>query len=176
MIGKCWNKYLYYLEKYPIRTKCLTSCAIFSTSEVISQVILPEKSGKFNYGRVVKMGLFGLCFHGLFFHHYFKFLEKLFHGKHSFIKKLVFDQVFCAPFINFVIITYSKMYDGETFQNVIDFLKKEFTQILLANYYLWPAAQALNFKVIPINLRVLFNNMVGLLWVTILSLMVANKN
>jgi len=40
---------------------------------------------------------------------------------------------------------------------------------MLANWKIWPAANALSFAVVPLQYRVLFSNMVALVWNIYLS-------
>lgn len=42
--------------------------------------------------------------------------------------------------------------------------QKEFPQILLVNYYVWPFVQFVNFLLVPLQYRVVFVNVVGVVW------------
>jgi hypothetical protein len=47
---------------------------------------------------------------------------------------------------------------------------------LLANWKLWPAAQLVNFTVIPPEQRILFGNIVGVCWTCVISNMQQSSN
>jgi hypothetical protein len=46
---------------------------------------------------------------------------------------------------------------------------------MIANYKIWPIVNLVNFKLIPANLRVLFGNMVGILWTALLITLTSGK-
>jgi protein Mpv17 len=41
---------------------------------------------------------------------------------------------------------------------------KSFGPVLITNYYFWPAINWISFTFCPVQLRVLLNNVVGVLW------------
>jgi hypothetical protein len=40
---------------------------------------------------------------------------------------------------------------------------------LVANWYVWPAAQLINFTVVPLDLRILYVNVVSIAWTAFIS-------
>jgi protein Mpv17 len=46
---------------------------------------------------------------------------------------------------------------------------------LLANYMVWPAAHLINFSLVPLDLRILYVNVIAIFWTVYLSSM-ASKN
>jgi protein Mpv17 len=46
---------------------------------------------------------------------------------------------------------------------------------LLANWKLWPAAQLINFTLIPEEQRILYNNIIGICWTCVISNMQQNS-
>jgi hypothetical protein len=45
---------------------------------------------------------------------------------------------------------------------------------LAANYYVWPAAQLLNFTLVPLDLRILYVNIVSIAWTAYISNMASD--
>merc|ERR1719228_656689 len=54
-------------------------------------------------------------------------------------------------------------------QDIKEILSRDYFQLLLANYQLWPLAMTLNFYLMPLRHQVLFTNSVSLAWNTYLS-------
>ena len=52
---------------------------------------------------------------------------------------------------------------------IIPNLKQNVWSAMLVNWKLWPAANFVNFKFVPVQLQVLFANFVALIWNTYLS-------
>jgi protein Mpv17 len=49
-------------------------------------------------------------------------------------------------------------------QNILSKLKREFPDILSANYKLWPAVQLINFYFVPLNYQVVLVQIVAVAW------------
>ena len=47
--------------------------------------------------------------------------------------------------------------------------REKIWETLIANWKVWPIAQLINFSLIPLNFRVLWVNLVGILWNAIVS-------
>lgn len=64
------------------------------------------------------------------------------------------------------------MEHGNSFQ---DKIKDDFRDVLINNYKVWIPIQFMNFYIVPQNLRVLFQSVVGVLWMSYLSYAAHNK-
>ena len=53
-------------------------------------------------------------------------------------------------------------------------LRAEYVLTIVSNWKVWVLPQLLNFAIVPVNLRVPFANLVGLVWTVILSIL-ANR-
>lgn len=78
--------------------------------------------------------------------------------------KVALDQICFAPFclLGFMIIVGT--IQGKTVEEVKQSLKETYSDVLIANYKLWPAAQIVNFNFVPLQYQVLYAQMIALLW------------
>jgi hypothetical protein len=56
-----------------------------------------------------------------------------------------------------------------------DYLLQDTFPIIYASYKIWPLASVVNFALIPVEKRIVFLSMVGLIWGIFLSLTAANQ-
>lgn len=79
------------------------------------------------------------------------------------------DQVLFTPITLGTYFIYNARAEGCGWTDVKMRLENNYTTALMANYKLWPVAQALNFTIIPLNYRVIFVNFVAIGWNAYLS-------
>lgn len=80
------------------------------------------------------------------------------------MQKVFIDQVVFAPFFLAAllsIIGYSQVQDVGKLKSK---LQSEYTDILKANYSVWPWVQIINFQFIPLNYQVLLTQTVAVFW------------
>lgn len=83
--------------------------------------------------------------------------------------KVVADQVFFAPICIMSLLTTLAALQGLSIEEIINRVKRDIKDVLIANYKLWPAVQVLNFYLIPLNYQVLVVQCVALVWNTYIS-------
>ena len=81
-----------------------------------------------------------------------------------FLDQTAFATFFLVSF--FVIMDYA---DNGNFKNSGKNLREKFWPTMIVNWKLWPAAQIINFSIVPIHARVLYVNSIGLIWNCYLS-------
>lgn len=98
---------------------------------------------------------------------FYKFL----HGaiKHSnpairTLQKVAIDQLGFAPVFLACLISIISYMQNQNVDLIKDKLKSEYTDILLANYTVWPWVQLVNFRFVPLNYQVLFTQIVAVCW------------
>lgn len=79
---------------------------------------------------------------------------------------MALDQGVFAPVFIGVFLSSMATMEGNSVKEKLD---KNYTTALTSNYMLWPFAQAVNFKVVPLEHRVLFVNVISIGWNCYLS-------
>lgn len=85
------------------------------------------------------------------------------------VKKVALDQLLFAPFCIAGLMSVLFTIQGQPPKQTINIIKKDYTDILIANYKLWPAVQLVNFYIVPLNYQTLVVQCVALLWNTYIS-------
>ncbi|KXZ53269.1 hypothetical protein GPECTOR_7g1163 [Gonium pectorale] len=86
------------------------------------------------------------------------------------LTKMLLDQVLFAPFGLAVFFIVIKCLEGRP-KDIPTAIRTSYIRALLGGYLLWPAAGLLNFALLPPEYRLLFNNVVNILWTCFLSIM-----
>ncbi|GJQ84918.1 hypothetical protein Trydic_g525 [Trypoxylus dichotomus] len=113
----------------------------------------------------------GFCFLGPTLTVWYRLLAKHVGMKGSLVtvKKVALDQFLFAPFCIGALLTVLGTVQGQPPKETMRKLKRDYTDIMIANYKLWPAVQLLNFYVVPLNYQVLVVQCVALSWNTYIS-------
>lgn len=87
------------------------------------------------------------------------------------LMRVTVDQGLFAPIVS-VPLYFSAMgaMEGKNKDEIIAHVKSKYTDTLLANWSVWPAVQAANFSIVPVQYRLLVVNVVSIAWNAFLSL------
>jgi hypothetical protein len=171
-IGRAWHGYLGLLERHPLKTKCITSGCIMAAGDFIQQGIeyrtrvakQTQKTGTFicryDWGRSFRSGIFGAFAVGPVFHYWFRFLDRAIPGTstRAVAGKLLLDQGVMAPVFTVFYFVAMGMLERRDSVYIVKKIETAAWPTLLANYAIFPAAQAANFMFVPLKLRVLVLN------------------
>ena len=86
------------------------------------------------------------------------------------LSKVVIDQVVNSPIGTMTFLLWTQTLKGSP-QNTGAEIADKLWPTTQASWRLWPAAQAVNFVMVPAHLRIVFINVIAILWTTILSRM-----
>jgi len=86
-------------------------------------------------------------------------------------KRVGADQIVMAPIGLAAFIGSMGFMEGRHFQGVFDKYSEMFVPAILANWQVWPIAQLVNFRFMPLAFRVPFSASCGVLWTLYLSLL-----
>lgn len=179
------NRIAVTFESHPKLANSCTGFLTFSFGDIIAQKLDTSKSdhvsiyeNKINYGRSLQVGLLGVMMNGFFLIHWYRYLDTFIgHSRKSNIgvaMKIIADQSIYAPFaivsfFSFVSITRGTSWIEirESFKHCIN---NKFVQTYLTDCAMWPLANIINFRMIPLIYRPAFTGCAQLLWQTYLSL------
>lgn len=105
------------------------------------------------------VGITGFMF-GPFCHYWYQYLDRWFPGHTAAIvaKKLIVDQLICSPVVISSFLFVTSYLEGKRNKELTDEMIKKGKTLYLAEWIVWPPAQLINFSVVPLKYRVLFDS------------------
>ncbi|PRW57029.1 hypothetical protein C2E21_4128 [Chlorella sorokiniana] len=154
----------------PVLTKALTSFVGFAIGDRIAQSVV---AGPYDPFRCLRLSLYGLLIDGTAGHFFYQFLDKNVcpdapTSNKAVLIKMALDQLLYGPIMTLVFFAFLKTLEGRP-DLILHTIETKLWPVLAANYALWPIAHLINFKYVPTDWRILFNNVVALGWTTYLS-------
>lgn len=139
---------------------------------MVAQTII---SGRYsNLKRTLAVACFGFLYSGPSAHYWQKFLEWLFSGRkdmQTVLTKVVIDQLSYGPLCNILFMSFATLVlEGRSFGELAAKVRKDYVGVQLNGWRLWPLAALINYRFVPLEFRVLFINVVALVWTTFLLL------
>eukprot|EP00891_Asterochloris_glomerata_P008929 jgi/Astpho2/8929/Aster-02611 len=168
--NKLWNAYLQSLEKKPTITKACTSFVGFIIGDILAQQI---SGTSFNPVRCLRLGAYGLFLDGPIGHQWYRLLDATVYpkdpqGTKAVLTKTALDQLVWAPVMTCIFFAVLKTLEGHP-ELILQTIQDKLVRTVVANYILWPAAHLVNFRFVPSEQRILFNNCVSIVWTVFLS-------
>jgi len=167
-----WRQYARLVEKYPWGSQILQTGVLCATGDVLSQVLVERKSMKeFDLSRVGKFFVLGTCLVAPCLRTWYLTMERIVkvQGSRGAISKVLLDQGLFAPCFIVLFISSASTLNGLSPKEIQINLKRDYPEILLTNWKLWPATQLANFYFVPFQHRILVVNIVALVWNTYLA-------
>lgn len=161
-----WKAYLRQNERRPIRTKCITSGCIFILCQVIAQYI---KDRKLTSARKVLDYLIWGSVLPLGSHSWQNFIAK--HGPQSIFLKIPFDHICYRASVLPIFQIYCKVMEGKSLTSSLQWTKENIVAAEIVAAKLWPAANIFNYTMVPLELRVLYQNFVIFFFVLYLAML-----
>lgn len=176
-------------QNHPLATKCATCLVGFAIGDVVAQSISrpprvpittdgmtiqhPSMFDGIDPMRTVRMALFGALVAAPQMHVFFHWLEKIVMPKNpthplAVASKVAADQLINSPIGTMTFFAWTQSLRG-TPDRIASEVSEKLVPTTLAGWRLWPAAQAINFFMIPIQYRVIFINIVAVGWTCMLS-------
>ena len=178
-VSELWEGYLSALEATPLPVKCATATVIIGSGDAAAQAIegLKTKSGGVDLARVGRWALFGLVLQAPWNHAFQNALEALLPSTPepwttTTALKVAIDQGLQAPVFTALIFVFFAVIEGRGVDAGVTQIKDELAPTLLKNWLIFLPATVVNLGFVPLELRVLFINVVFFFWVIILSLLI----
>lgn len=157
-------------------TQSVTTAVLFAVGDITAQQLV-ERRGlkKHDATRTGRMFLYGGAIFGPAAATWYGLLQRhvvLSTPRKTMLARVAADQGLFAPVFIGVFLSSMAVLEGGSPKDKLD---KNYKNALTANYMLWPAAQMVNFSVIPLEHRVLFVNLVSIGWNSYLSFLNSSK-
>ena len=177
-----WTSYMHHLESNPILTKAITSGTVYTIGDVVAQQTelqggdsTGDRSGVGLDGmRVLRSCLAGLIGHGPLSHMWYNVcdysFENVLHLSAAFWPlKILVDQTIWGPIWNNTYIVLLGLMKRENLGTIWGDMKRTTVPLIVSGLKLWPLAHCVTYGLIPKENRVLWVDLVEILWVTILA-------
>mmetsp|Transcript_13115 Transcript_13115/g.32387 ORF Transcript_13115/g.32387 Transcript_13115/m.32387 type:complete len:202 (+) Transcript_13115:101-706(+) len=170
-LARAWQGYLGRLQTNPVMTKAITSALLSVVSDLVAKGAskTPVKSSS-----LINELSMGLVIRGPVVHYFHTFLDKVVFRKTNqsspavVIGKLALDQVIFAPLYTalyfFITGAMEDMPVAQTRRKV----SKMLLSVMKSNWTVWVPVNLVSYALIPLELRVLFGNIVSIFWTAFL--------
>ncbi|EPE06672.1 integral membrane mpv17 pmp22 [Ophiostoma piceae UAMH 11346] len=177
------------LAARPLLTQSITTAVLFATGDITAQQLVETRTPKgdktadgkddapagHDFMRTGRMALYGGAVFGPAAATWYNILQRhvvLSTPRKTMLARVAADQGIFAPVFIGVFLGSMAVLEGGSPKEKI---QKQYVNALTANYMLWPAAQMVNFSVVPLEHRVLFVNLVSIGWNSYLSILNSSK-
>lgn len=101
---------------------------------------------------------------GVFCHHWYQFLDNKLPGRtiKLVLKKVLIDQTIASPCIIFLFFVTLGVLKRSSPDEVWEEMKDKALRLYTAEWIVWPPAQVINFYILPLRFRVLYDNTISL--------------
>ncbi len=170
-----WNSYSTVLERAPLFTKAVTSATVYTIGDMIAQSTEGKSIGDVDRPRVIRSLLAGLIGHGPLSHVWYNLSDDIFEnvmhlqGWVGTIIKVVIDQTTWGPIWNNTYILLLGLMQFNKIENIFGEMKRTTIPLIVSGLKLWPLAHLVTYGLIPVENRLLWVDLVEIIWVTILA-------
>ncbi|XP_062592615.1 mpv17-like protein 2 [Saccostrea cucullata] len=164
------------IDDHLLLTNILTTGGLLAAGDVLTQTLEismdKENKQKFCWYRTERMLAVGMAL-GPFAHvWYSKIVDKLVPGVASTqtaLKKILADQLVAGPFFCSGFFFGMGLLEGKGGEGAVAEVKQKFLPVYMIDWCVWPPAQFINFRFLPVEFRVIYVACITLCWNTFLS-------
>jgi len=180
------KQYAQLLETDPLAMASITSAILAALGCFLGQVLVNYKHRKpatvttgdtstdthtLDLLRILCYFLHGLVYSGPLGHLWFEFLDRTipFQGAWKTAASIFLDQTFFGPLWVFSFMVFNGFFPFRSFASIWKDIRARYVGIIFAGTKLWTCVHVLTFSVVPLSLRVLFCNVVSVMWAIYLA-------
>lgn len=176
------NNYVKALDKHPYLMEAVQVSTLMGAGDLLTQTVIDKRKTfkEINWVRTGQFAGIGFFFVGPLLRFWFIRLDKIVSKNQSVLKrtskKVFLDQIVVdPPFLVVFTVILSAIQGMNTIQ-IKERLKNEFVDVLKTNLMIWPAAQFINFALIPLRYQVIFVEFIAIFWNAYLSNALNSEN
>jgi len=161
----------------PIITKAWTSGVAYLLGDSLAQRLA---GGKFAPGRMARSAIAGFVSHGPTLHFWCLLLDRFvdlgtgrWAQRGTLVVKILLDQTIFSLYLNAAYCALTETLRGTSPRVLWARVRASSWPMLRSSWRFWPAVHAFTFSVVPLHLRVLWVDVVEVVWVAILATLVA---
>jgi hypothetical protein len=181
--SEAWTSYKSMLSQHPLVTKSITSSVLTTFSDAICQQLPKGAAGQqtktnFDYKRSLHVAITGFVWSGPVTHNWYSILEKIVTIKNpigGLTARIILDAIIFSPVTVCGYFTCRSILEGSGVAGIRDKLSTRFVPAVTGAWKFWPAANIINFGLVPVEFRVLYSNVLSIFWTGYLTLLNANK-
>ncbi|XP_030373340.1 mpv17-like protein 2 [Scaptodrosophila lebanonensis] len=118
---------------------------------------------KWDRTRTIRMGISGFTV-GIVCHYWYQYLDQFYPKRtlRAVVHKILLDQFICSPFYITVFFITMGVLEDKTWEEMKEEIREKAIILYTAEWTVWPAAQFVNFFLIPPRYRVVYDNIISL--------------
>ena len=151
-------------SKYLLATNLLVSACFSGVGDITEQIfeITASYQDTWNKQRTLRLAMTGLPV-GLISHYWYIYLDKhYYHMTHKTIFKKVFlSQIIFSPICIFVFFVTLGILNRSSKEEIVNNLATKGKRVYCIEWIVWPPASLINFYLVPLRYRVLYDNIVS---------------
>lgn len=170
-----WDRYSQVLLNSPIQTKALTSATVYTIGDFIAQKAEGLSLGEIDRPRIVRSMMAGLIAHGPLSHFWYHLCDDVFDNMlhltqwWSVFPKVIVDQTTWGPLWNNTYILLLGIMKLDSWEKIWDEMKRTTIPLIVSGMKLWPLAHCVTYGLVPVENRLLWVDIVEIVWVFILA-------
>jgi len=158
------------LAKRPLLKSIVTVTSLIGGADIACQLI-EHKGEYFNWVRFRNMATIGIIYYGPMYYYYYGLLDRKLPGKNprTVLLKLFIDQIlYTVPSLLLFYCIMGKL-EHKPWIEIRKEIEMKYVPTYVTSALFWPAAQVVNFSVVPATHRILYISTASFVWLIFLS-------
>lgn len=159
------------LNKRPILKSIATITSLLFGADICCQLLENKGLQNFSLTRLRNMATIGIVYYGPVYYYYYGWLDRRLPGKNprTILIKLFIDQViYTIPSLFMFYLIIGKL-ERKSMPEIKEELRLKYIPTYITATLFWPAAQAVNFALVPPVYRILYISGASFVWLVFLS-------